>query len=189
MKMKSARLCLREFREDEFNLLYSVFSQEKVMKYAFLDKVESEDILLPYFQKIIKNNNMSEGRLSYEYAVFFHSTNQFIGFADIEIVQQNKDGGSAEIGYFILPEFWGNGYAAEIADQLIYACFEKLHLHRVFARCNSNNGSSEKVMIKCRMQKEGEFRKVRYKNGRWDDELQYSILLDDWKRHKLKEWR
>jgi len=59
--------------------------------------------------------------------------------------------------------------------------FEDIGLHRVYARCNANNTSSEHIMIKAGMKKEGEFRKVRYKYGAWDDELQYSMLIEDWK--------
>jgi ribosomal-protein-alanine N-acetyltransferase len=36
-------------------------------------------------------------------------------------------------------------------------------------------------MIKTGMTKEGEARKVRFKAGHWDNELQYSILIEDWK--------
>lgn len=33
------------------------------------------------------------------------------------------------------------------------------------------------------MLKEGEFRKARFKNGRWDNELRYSILLEEWEKN------
>ena len=35
-------------------------------------------------------------------------------------------------------------------------------------------------MIKVGMTKEGELKKVRFKNGVWDDEKHYGILIDEW---------
>ena len=182
MEYKNDRLTLREYNNGDFPLLYSIFSNEQIMKYAYMDKVGKEEDLLPYFNRILQNNNTPEGRASYEFGVFLSSSGQFIGFADVEIVKQNQDGGNGEIGYFLLPDFWGQGFATEIVNMLLKVCFEEMNLHRVFARCNANNTNSEKVMIKAGMAKEGRFRKVRYKNGRWDDELQYSILDEDRRR-------
>ncbi|KKO51730.1 GNAT family N-acetyltransferase [Paenibacillus sp. DMB20] len=184
MEYKSDRLTFREYNKGDFPLLYSIFSNEQIMKYAYMDKVGKEEDLLPYFKRILQNNNTPEGRTSYEFGVFFyHRAGNFIGFADVEIVKQNQDGGNGEIGYFFAAGlFGGQGFATEIVNMLLKVCFEEMNLHRVFARCNANNTNSEKVMIKAGMAKEGRFRKVRYKNGRWDDELQYSILDEDWRR-------
>ncbi|TCL75195.1 hypothetical protein EDC14_1003127 [Hydrogenispora ethanolica] len=63
---------------------------------------------------------------------------------------------------------------------LLAICFIQLGLHRVTARCNARNLSSERVMQKAGMVKEGEFRKARFKNGGWDDECHYGILKEEW---------
>jgi [ribosomal protein S5]-alanine N-acetyltransferase len=180
MRFGSERLIYREFTENEFHLFYSVFSNESIMKYALMDRYECKDDALPYFQKVLKNNLMTENRKAFEFAVSFTSNGDFIGFADIEIHDLNCCGGSGEIGYFILPDFWGHGYATETANALIELCFMHLNLHRVTARCNANNIQSESVMKKAGMQKEGEFRKARFKNGRWENEQHYSILIEEW---------
>lgn len=80
-----------------------------------------------------------------------------------------------------MPEYWGKGFATEIANTLIEFCFTRLGLHKVSARCNSNNLKSEGIMKKVGMTFEGELRKVRFKYGKWDDEKNYGILLEEWK--------
>lgn len=40
-------------------------------------------------------------------------------------------------------------------------------------------------MQKAGMTKEGEFHKVRYKKGHWDNEMNYSILVEEWEDKKL----
>ncbi len=53
-------------------------------------------------------------------------------------------------------------------------------MHKVVASCNANNYQSEKIMKKIGMVKEGLLRKERFKNGRWDDELRYGLLVEEW---------
>jgi ribosomal-protein-alanine N-acetyltransferase len=195
MIFKSERLIFREFTEVDFQLYYSLFSNEQVMKYAWIDRFRSEEEGLAYFKKILENNVTTENRPSYEFAVFLSTDNtntsnlsnevkeaKFIGFADIVIHKKNPFGGWGEIGYFLFPEFWGFGYATEIANTLIEFSFKQLKLHKVDASCNYNNYKSERIMKKVGMVKEGELRKVRFKEGRWDNELRYSILIDEWEQ-------
>jgi [ribosomal protein S5]-alanine N-acetyltransferase len=180
MSLKGERLIFREFAPNDFHLFHSVFTNESIMKYTLIDKFMAEEPLIPYFEKVLEHNAAVGNRIAYEYAIFTASDEAFIGFCDIEIHNRNSLGGCGEIGYLLLPAFWGNGYATEIARALIEFCFTCLHLHRVSARCNSNNLPSEKVMRKAGMTKEGELRKVRFKNSMWDNELLYSILIEEW---------
>jgi ribosomal-protein-alanine N-acetyltransferase len=79
-----------------------------------------------------------------------------------------------------MPEFWGMGYATELAGTMANFGFRHLKLHKVCARCNANNLKSEKIMQKLGMTREGYLRKVRYKHGSWDDEKVYGILREEW---------
>jgi len=179
MEHRSERLIFRAFGEEDFDLFYSVFSDGDVMRYTLMDACTSAEALRPYFQTVLQNNETTENRRTYEYAVYTASTGDFIGLADIEI-HYNEKGGSGEIGYLLLPAHWGRGFATEIARTLLRICFSHLGLHRVCARCNGNNAQSEKIMQKTGMKKAGVFRKVRYKDGRWDDEIRYDILAEEW---------
>lgn len=182
MQHNSDRLCFREFSSADFALFYAVFSNEQVMHYALIDKFDSEKDILPFFERVMDNYTRKIDRKAFEFAVYLSSDNSFVGFASIEIHNKNTAGGCAEIGYFLLPQFWGKGYATEIAKMLVAVCFKVLGLHRVSARCNSNNLRSEKVMKKAGMIKEGELKKVRFKHNQWVNELQYGILVEDWEK-------
>lgn len=181
MEYRSDRLIFREFSEDDFNLFYSLFSNEQVMNYTLLDRYTREEELMPYFQKVLENNKTTKNRKAYEFAVFLSSDSSFIGMADIEVYYQNAYGGCGEIGYLLLPDFWGKGYATEIANKLLEISFRDIKLHKISASCNVNNSQSRKVMEKIGMIKEGEFRKVRFKHGEWVNEYKYGILAEEWK--------
>lgn len=180
MRVQSRRLSFREYREDDYSLFYSLFSNAQVMRYALMDVYRSLDDERAYFESILRNNHTpADRREAYQFAVFPKDGGPFVGFADIEIISRNDSGGCGEIGYFLLPEFWGNGFATEIANALMEICFAHLNLHRVFARCNANNIQSEQIMKKIGMIKEGEFRRARFKHGQWDNELHYAILSEE----------
>lgn len=181
MTYKSNRLIFREWKEEDFDLYQLVFSNEQIMRYAYLDCLKEKEELLSYFTKVL-NNKESKERMTYEYSIFLEKDNTFIGCAEIEIFQKNPFGGHGEIGYFLLPESWGKGYATEIAKQLLEIGFEQIGLHRLCASCHIDNKKSEHIMKKIGMTKEGQLRKVRFKNGDWHDELRYSVLKEEWQK-------
>lgn len=181
MEFESKRLKFRYFTEQDFPLFSSIFSNEQVMRYAWIDKIDDNECMVQLFNDFLNHDGKLNKNNSYIFAVFLREDDRFIGFADMIIQSQNSNGGCGEIGYFLLPEHWGKGYATELARALIDVGFTKYGLHKISARCNSNNLKSENVMKKVGMTKEGELRKVRFKNGSWDDEKHYGILIDEWK--------
>ncbi|MHB8062992.1 MAG: GNAT family N-acetyltransferase [Ruminiclostridium sp.] len=181
MDLKSERLSYRYFTRQDLSLFYSVFSNEQVMRYAWIDKFNNEEDIIPFFEDFINKDDTPNKNNSYAFAMFSRENDAFIGFADIVLQSQNPFGGCGEIGYFLLPEYWGKGYATELANTLLEVGFTKLRLHKMCARCDSNNLKSEGIMKKTGMTKEGELRKVRFKYGQWEDEKHYGILLDEWK--------
>jgi ribosomal-protein-alanine N-acetyltransferase len=180
MEFSSQRLLIRDFTEGDFSLFCSVFTDGQVMRYTYKDCFCSPQDCRAYFDSALRNAGETESRKRYEFAVFTLSDGHFIGFADAEIYLRNAAGGVGEIGYLLLPDAWGQGYATEIARTLIGFCFTSLGLHRVEAHCNANNACSENVMKKAGMTWEGESRKVRFKEGRWDNEKSYAILKEEW---------
>ena len=180
MILLSERLKYRTLTEQDFQLFYSVFSNELVMRYAWIDKFNSEEEASQFFKESIHYNDLPNKSNGYALATYRNDDDSFVGIADILIHSKNSNGGCGEIGYFLLPDFWGKGYATELSNCLLKFGFTELKLHKISARCDSNNYKSEGVMKKVGMTMEGELRRVRFKNGNWDDEKHYGILLEEW---------
>ncbi|WP_082114022.1 GNAT family N-acetyltransferase [Kiloniella litopenaei] len=86
-----------------------------------------------------------------------------------------------EIGWLILPEFQGRGYASEAARALIKVGFEELGLHRIIATAQPQNPASCRVMEKIGMRREGEFLQcIPRPDGTWWDEVLYAILASEY---------
>ena len=85
-----------------------------------------------------------------------------IGFNDIHPVHHR-----AEIGFWLLPEYWGKGYVPEAASCIIKHAVEQMKLHRIYAYVESENQNSKNVLIKLGFAYEGTMKECEMKNGKW----------------------
>jgi RimJ/RimL family protein N-acetyltransferase len=82
------------------------------------------------------------------------------------------DGVLGGIGWLLLPEHQGKGYATEAVRALIPRMFRDWGVTVIDAGCNAANKASERVMQK------GGMALVR----RYDDRLQYQLAKEDWEK-------
>ena len=87
----------------------------------------------------------------------------------------------AEIGYILDPAHAGQGYATEIADALLWICFEDLGVHRVTAGCYADNLASVRVLEKIGMRREQHgVQDSWHSELGWIDGYTYAMLRDEW---------
>ena len=79
MNFMSERLKYRFFTKDDFSLFYSIFSNEQVMRYAWIDKFDSENDTIQFFENFLNNENMVNNSKAYAFAVFARENDVFIG--------------------------------------------------------------------------------------------------------------
>lgn len=56
--------------------------------------------------------------------------------------------GMAEIGYGLLPEYWGKGYATEAVRAMVQWASEQPNVKRIEAETEENNAASQRVLQK-----------------------------------------
>lgn len=174
---ESNRLVYRKLNKTDFKLFSELYSDIRVMQYAYADYLKSEGEALNAFKDTL---NKQTKQLCTEYVATCKVTNQPIGIVDYDVILRHENGGIYEIGYFIKPEYWGKGFAFEMAAAIVNHAFLDSNIHKIIASCNTNHKKSEHVMKKLGMKKEGILRKVRYKNNQWEDEIKYGLLKDEW---------
>lgn len=91
---------------------------------------------------------------------------------------------NAEIIYWIGKMYWGNGYATQAARATLEYGFNKLYLHRIYARYLARNPASGRVLKKIGMTWEGRLREHLKKRGVFEDIEVMGIL-----RHEFIEGR
>lgn len=80
------------------------------------------------------------------------------------------------IGYCISKKYWNKGITSEAFERIIKFFFEEVKVNRIEAAHNEKNIYSGKVMLKCKLKKEGILRDALKDNSGITDSLIYSIL-------------
>lgn len=88
----------------------------------------------------------------------------------------------AEIGWILAPSHEGRGYATEAAAALAAFAFDRLGVHRVYARLDVENTGSARVCERLGMRREAHLVENDRDGERWGSEYIYGALAADLKR-------
>lgn len=84
------------------------------------------------------------------------------------------------MGYLLGRPYWGKGYMAEAAKELIRYAFEVLDLHRIEADIDPRNRPSARVLERNGFLKEGLLRERWIVGEEVSDTAFYGLLRKDW---------
>lgn len=73
----------------------------------------------------------------------------------------------AEVGFWILPQYWNRGYATEALQEVIRYWKEEKQLHRMEAFVETGNNSSARILSKTGFKKEGTMIDCEIKDGKY----------------------
>ena len=141
---------LRTFILEDAPLLYELNLDPDVTKYTGdpmkdLDHAKKvlEQVILPQYALY------NHGR----WAVHTKSNLEFIGWCGLKFRPERNE---IDLGYRLIKNAWGKGYATEAAYACIKYGFEKLNLQRIIGRAMPDNIASLNVLKKCGMTYIGE---------------------------------
>lgn len=92
----------------------------------------------------------------------------------------NEVWGTAEVGYLIAPEHWGNGYATDAVTTVCGYAFEEQRLNKVYATVFVTNPASRRVLEKAGFKEEGLLREEAFVAGEHVDVRRYGLLAEEW---------
>jgi RimJ/RimL family protein N-acetyltransferase len=87
--------------------------------------------------------------------------------------------GTAEVGWWLAPRWWGRGIAAVAVRRFVAYCFDDLDLHRVEAGVFLSNPASARVAEKAGLILEGIGRDAYLKRGELIDRLSYALARSE----------
>ena len=172
--LETERLILRRITLDDVDDMFLYGSNEEVSKYVTWNTHKTLSETKEFINFVL---NKYEKNQVAPWGIEYKENGKFIGTIDFVWIQPKQK--SAEIGYVISQEYWGNGLAAEAAKEVIKLGFEKMDLVRIQARCDVENIGSSRVMEKVGMSFEGIIRKGIYVKGKHQDIKMYSILNEE----------
>ena len=155
--IKSKRLLLRKIVESDIQHIYNGLSNPLVIKHYGIsfDSLEATKQQMKWY----------ENSKQYWWAVCSKNGQEFYGAGGLNNL--SKDNKKAEIGFWLLPNFWGKGIMTEAMPLICNYGFDKLKLHRIEGFVESGNENCKRAMAKLDFEHEGTMKDCEVKNGEY----------------------
>ena len=147
-KLETERLILRRYEETDIDMQYEVLTDNRLAEYIKFPNLTKEEEL-ECIKDWIKNADDSK----YEkWVITLKGDNTPIGNISVNVIEKKHN--YCNVGYVILYDYWGKGYASEalkvVSNHLLDSGY-----YLVECSCNELNKQSSRVMEKAGFKKDG----------------------------------
>lgn len=147
--IETERFVLRQFTIHDLENVFNGLSHPDIIKYYGISfsSLEVTKEQISWFSDLEKNNT------GLWWAICSRNDNSFLGAGGLNDL--DKENRKAEVGFWLLPEYWGKGIMKEVMPLICCYGFEKLGLDRIEAYVNSENKNCKKGLAKLDFNYEG----------------------------------
>jgi RimJ/RimL family protein N-acetyltransferase len=136
------RLEFRLLKDSDFETWLPFFADKSVATFLALDPEKSSKELCEFwFEKVYNRYNNDLGGMN---VLIDKQTGNFVGQCGL-LVQEVESKTRLEVGYSLLPQFWGKGYATEAAKKCKLFAFENNFTNSLISIIHPDNFPSQKV--------------------------------------------
>jgi [ribosomal protein S5]-alanine N-acetyltransferase len=171
--IETPRLLLREFRHEDVTGMFELNSDPRVMYYLGEKlHVTPEQSLeqIEYVRQQYADHGI--GR----WTAIEKASGEYIGWCGLKFITEPENNRTHfhDVGYRLIPRFWGNGYATESAKAALEYGFGTLQLQEIIGMCNEKNLASRRTLEKCGLT--------------FVEKFQWNEFTCDWLRITKAEW-
>lgn len=171
--IETNRLILRELRPEDDKAFLVLNSDPVVMHYLDENPLstiqQSRDIIANIRQQYADHGI---GR----WAAIEKSSGDFIGWSGLKFITtvENNQTRFHDVGYRLIPRYWGKGYATESAKAALEYGFTNMKLQEIIGMCNEENLASRRALEKCGLT--------------FIEKFKFDGLTCDWLKITRSEW-
>lgn len=179
--LETDRLLLRPLEETDVQPMYDIICSHPDMNY-FMPWDTPEDISETKGFFVARQDEQERGGAAV-WGIFMQ--NNLIGIISLDDIIRMRMGwrvDTAELGYWLNPDLHGKGIMTEAAKAVLEYGFLHLGLHRISVSHIAQNNASAKVIEKLGFRKVGDLKNYYFFDGKWWDNCNYEIIIDDWKK-------
>ncbi len=168
--LTTERLILRRFQQDDIGSVYKGLSHPEVIRHYGVSygSMEATQEQMDWFEMIEREEK------GLWWAVCSKQDQTFLGALGFN--NWTKEHRKIEMGYWLLPEYWGCGIIGEAGRAACNYAFQKMSVHRIEAVVETENGNSKKVMAQLGFELEGVMRDCEIKDGKFISLEMYAKL-------------
>lgn len=171
-ELKTERLLLLEVQPEDQGFIFEGLSHPAVIPFYGVryDSFEAAKAQMDWYRKIYDEGS------GISWKIVDKQTKENIG--DIAVYLYKPEHNKAEIGFWLLPQYWNKGFAGEALQSVIHYWKVEKNLHRLEAFVEEGNDASSKLLEKAGFQYEGKMKDCEIKNGNYISLLIYALLFD-----------
>ena len=163
-RLHTARLRLRPWTDKDFNLFRALHAEPASMAdYGYVLNIEVAERKFQHYVENFKQNKLSRWILE-------DASGEFLGYTGLAAhISDHPLGPHVDIGWRLMPQAWGYGYASEAAVCAIKDGFERLGLTQIYAYTAADNLRSQAVMQRLGLERREDldFTKTYPRLGEW----------------------
>ncbi|HEX5002682.1 MAG TPA: GNAT family N-acetyltransferase [Bacteroidia bacterium] len=144
--LETSRCYMREFHPADAVSIVALNQHPDIFRFTTDPPFKSVDEARAFLESYPAYRTNGFGR----WAVLLKSDNSFVGWSGLKYLQSENE---VDVGYRLLPEFWGMGIGPETGAACIRYGFE-LGIKRIVARVHKENYRSQRVSEKLGMRYE-----------------------------------
>jgi ribosomal-protein-alanine N-acetyltransferase len=144
------RLILRELQASDAEQIFKIRTDPRVNQFLDREPTKSVDDSLKFINNILKNHEKQNAVM---WAITLKNEPQLIGTVVYWHIVKERD--KAEIGYEMLPEYFGKGIMREALMEVVRFGFEDMQLKTIVAETRADNLRSVNALEKCGFEQAG----------------------------------
>jgi ribosomal-protein-alanine N-acetyltransferase len=152
--LESERMCMREFRLEDAELMMEMESDPEVHKFLGNQPVKHVDELKGYIQGVI--NQYQENGIG-RFNTFLKETDEYLGWVGLKVEKQVRDFEYYDLGYRFARKHWGKGYATEGSRIWLDYGFNELKWNTINGAAEVAHTASNHVLKKLGMRNTEQF--------------------------------
>lgn len=172
-ELRTTNYLLRNIIETDIHDIFKGLSHPEVIKYygVSYQTLEATQEQMAWFR------NLQKDETGIWFAICATDNSKFYGAGGFNSL--DKQSKKAEIGFWLLPEYWQKGVMSEVFPELSKYAFSTLDLHRIEGFVDSENLACKAAMKKLNFVHEGTMRQCEIKDESFIDLEIYARLRTD----------
>lgn len=171
--VETERLILRELLPTDAEGMFELDSDKEVHKYLGnnpTQTIEQASDVIALVRKQYEENGI--GR----WAVIEKASGNFVGWSGLKYIREyeNNQINFYDVGYRLIPKYWGKGYATESARAAIAYGFKRFQMNEIIGSANVANVRSRRALEKCGL--------------KYVEQFMWKDILCDWLKITREEW-
>jgi RimJ/RimL family protein N-acetyltransferase len=182
VRIETDRLNIREMRKADQIPLHVLRSDSEIMNFLpWRDNTHEQT--RQYFKNCF-DEIFRQDRQYYAFTLELKENNEIMGEVAFTVAGKNEFGGIADIELYLFKVYQQKGYGSEAIRAIIEYCIERLGIHKIIARCDSDHKKYIAVLEKIGFHQEAILKKHFYNRSAWRDLVYFALFKDQWKLEK-----